>query len=45
MTKFVSDIKVLFVLYTVIQKKNSVNGCFSINYIDIWNITIMIKEL
>ncbi len=30
MTKFVSDIKVLFVLYTVIQKKHSVNGCFNI---------------
>lgn len=42
MTKFVSDINVL---YTVIQKRYSVNGCFSINYIDIWNITIMIKEL
>lgn len=35
MTKFVSDINVLFVLYTVIQKRHSVNGCFSINYIDI----------
>ena len=45
MTKFVSDITVLFVLYTVIQKRHSVNGCFNINYIDIWNITIMIKEL
>lgn len=45
MTKFVSDIIVLFVLYTVIQTALYVNGCFSINYIDIWNITIMIKEL
>lgn len=45
MTKFVSDINVLFVLYTVIQKRHSVNGCFSINYIDILSITIMIKEL
>lgn len=45
MIKFVSDINVLFVLYIVIQKKHSVNGCIGINYIDIWNITIMIKEL
>lgn len=45
MTKSVSDIIVLFVLYIVIQKRHSVNGCFSINYIDILNITIMIKEL
>lgn len=45
MTKSVSDIIVLLVLYIVIQKRHSVNGCFSINYIDIWNITIMIKEL
>ncbi len=45
MTKFVSDIIVLFVLYTVIQTALYVNGCFSINYIDILNITIMIKEL
>ena len=34
MTKFVSYINVLFVLYTVIQKRHSVNGCFNINYID-----------
>lgn len=45
MTKSVSDIIVLFVLYIVIQTILYVNGCFSINYIDIWNITIMIKEL
>ena len=45
MTKFVSDMKVLFVLYALIQKRHSFNGCFSINYIDILNITIMIKEL
>lgn len=45
MTKSVSDINVLFVLYIVIQTPLYVNGCFSINYIDILNITIMIKEL
>lgn len=45
MTKSVSDIIVLFVLYIVIQIILYVNGCFSINYIDILNITIMIKEL
>lgn len=45
MTKFVSDINVLFVLYIVIQTTLYVNLCFSINYIDILNITIMIKEL
>lgn len=42
MTKSVSDI---IVLYIVIQTTLYVNGCFSINYIDILNITIMIKEL
>lgn len=45
MTKFVSDIIVLLVLYIVIQTALYVNWCFSINYIDILNITIMIKEL
>lgn len=45
MTKSVSDIIVLLVLYIVIQTPLYVNGCFSINYIDILNITIMIKEL
>ncbi len=45
MTKLVSDIIVLFVLYIVIQTALYVNWCFSINYIDILNITIMIKEL
>lgn len=34
MTKLVSDINVLSVLYIVIQKRHSVNGGFSINYID-----------
>ena len=45
MTESVSDMIVLFVLYIVIQTTLYVNGCFSINYIDILNITIMIKEL
>ena len=45
MTKFVSDIIVLLVLYIVIQTALYVNWCFSINYMDILNITIMIKEL
>ncbi len=45
MTKLVSDIIVLLVLYIVIQTALYVNWCFSINYIDILNITIMIKEL
>ncbi len=45
MIKFVSDINVLSVLYIVIQIIHSVNGGFSINYIDILSITIMIKEL
>lgn len=45
MTKSVSDIIVLFVLHIVIQTTLYVKGCFSINYIDILNITIMIKEL
>ena len=45
MAKSVSDIIVLLVLHIVIQITLYVNGCFSINYIDILNITIMIKEL
>lgn len=45
MTKLVSDIIVLLVLYIVIQTALYVNWCFSINYIDILSITIMIKEL
>ena len=45
MTKLVSDIIVLLVLYIVIQTALYVNWCFNINYIDILNITIMIKEL
>ena len=45
MTKSVSDIIVLLVLYIVIQTTLYVNGCFSTNYIDILSITIMIKEL
>ena len=35
MTKSVSDIIVLLVLYIVIQTILYVNGCLSINYIDI----------
>lgn len=45
MTKLVSDIIVLLVLYIVIQTTPYVNLCFSIKYIDILSITIMIKEL